>query len=98
MATLTPTGPGQYRLQGAVTFRDEPPESLWRTPLIPSAEQVTVDVSGLDQGDSVVLALLLEWERLARLGGYQFGITGASMRLEDLIRVSGLAKLFGAPA
>jgi len=95
VAALVISGPGQYRLQGAVTFIDQPPEALWRTPLAPIEGQVTVDLEGLDRSDSVALALLIEWDRLARLGGYQLRITRTPTRLQDLIRVYGLARLFG---
>ena len=95
MAVLVANGSGQYRLQGAVTFIDQPPDALWRTPLVPSEGQVTVDLGDLDRSDSVALALLLEWERLARKGSYQFRVSQVPARLQDLMRVSGLAKLFG---
>ncbi|HUW98501.1 MAG TPA: STAS domain-containing protein [Acidiferrobacter sp.] len=95
LATLVTSGPGQYRLQGTITFRDQPPEALWRAPLAPAEGRAVVDLSGLDHSDSVALALLVEWDRLASLGGYQLRVVHVPERLQDLIRVYGLTKLFG---
>ncbi len=95
MAELVAHGPGTYRLEGTVTFIDQPPQGIWAAPLVAAQGQVTVDLSGLDWGDSVSLALLLEWERRARLAGHQFQVTHVPARLQDLMRVYGLAQVFG---
>lgn len=96
MAELVAHGPGAYGLRGTVTFIDQPSERLWAVPLVAAQGQVTVDLSGLDRGDSVSLALLLEWERQARLAGHEFRVTQVPARLQDLMRVYGLGPFFGS--
>ena len=94
MAELVVHGPGAYRLQGTVTFIDQPSERLWTAPLTAVDGLVTVDLRSFDRGDSVALALLLEWERRARLAGHQFQVVHVPPRLQDLMRVYGLAQVF----
>lgn len=96
MAELVAQGPGAYRLQGIVTFSDQPPPRLWATPLVAAQGRIILDLSGLERGDSVSLALLLEWERRARLEGHKLQVTHAPTRLQDLMRVYGLAQVFGS--
>lgn len=95
MAELLVHGPGTYRLQGTVTFIDQPPERLWAAHLAAVQGRVTVDLRGLEWGDSVALALLLEWEGRARSVGDELQVTHVPDRLQDLMRVYGLAQVFG---
>lgn len=95
MAALVADEAGNYRLEGNVTFSDLPPGTLWSASLVPVSGRVTVDLSGLNRADSVVLALLLEWERRARAAGQALCVTQVPPRLQDLMRVTGLSQVFG---
>lgn len=94
MAELVAYGPGTYRLQGTLTFVDPPSERLWGAPLAAVDGRVVVDLRSFDRGDSVALALLLEWERRTRSAGHEFQVQHVPARLQDLIRVYGLAQVF----
>lgn len=94
MGVLVSGSPGQYRLEGTISFRDEPSRALQNARLVPAAGVVVLDVGGLEQSDSVALALLVEWRRQSQLDAYQLRVTGASERLTALVRVAGLSTLF----
>lgn len=51
---------------------------------------VTVDLSGLDTAHSVVLSLLLCWQRMAASRNQSVQFAGASARLQSLAALSGL--------
>ncbi|MDA8390849.1 MAG: STAS domain-containing protein [Gammaproteobacteria bacterium] len=92
-ATLEHTAPGAYRLTGSVLLT----EGLGGIPLTPLELRegvATVDVGGVEAADSLLLALLLEWDRLARTQGGSLRLVEASARLRALLRVTGLTSLF----
>lgn len=94
MGVLVSGAPGQYRLEGVISFRDEPSKALQNARLVPAEGVVALDLSGLGQSDSVALALLVEWVRQSHTDTYQLHVTGASERLQALMRVTGLRTLF----
>lgn len=77
-----------YRLTGALTF------DTVATLRVPAGAQ-TIDLGGLAATDSAGLALLLEWWRQAQTQGRKLVFTAVPARLRDLIRVNGLASVFG---
>ncbi len=89
------TGPGLYRVAGSVRLT----EGLAGIPLAPLELHdgaATVDVAAVETADSLLLAILLEWDRQARARGGVLRVVGASARLSALLRVTGLTKLFAA--
>ncbi len=85
---------GHYRLEGAVNFGAPPTRDLLSPGIVPVAGSATIDLDGLEQADSVALALLLDWQRQARAQGFRLVLNGVSDRLAALIRVTGLGSLF----
>ncbi len=98
MAELVARAPGRYDLTGDLTFSAEPPRAVWSARLNPSEGAVVLDLGGLQSVDSVALALLLEWERQARAGGFRLVVTAVPPRLKALIQVTGLGALFADAA
>jgi len=94
MDRLTQTAPGHYRLEGAIGFRDLPKPAVAGARLVPAGGVVTLDLGGLAQGDSVVLALLLEWQRQAKSANYALRVIHIPEHFQALVRVSGLSRLF----
>ncbi len=90
VAVLTPLGPGEYRLSGALTF--ETVTELWAAggPQAGPDRPCRVDLGGVRQVDSAGLALLVEWAR-TRPVAYRDPPPG----LASLARVGGLGHLFG---
>lgn len=94
MGVLAAGGPGQYRLEGVISFRDEPSKALQNARLVPAGGVVALDLSGLEHSDSVVLALLVEWVRQGQARAYRLRVSGAPERLQALMHVTGLSTLF----
>jgi ABC-type transporter Mla MlaB component len=94
MATLVPDGPGRYRLEGVISFTEQPSRALQSLHLTPAEGLVTLDVGGLDQSDSVALALLVDWARQGKAAAYVLHVTGASARFQAMMRVTGLTIVF----
>ena len=92
-ATLEQTAPGTYRLVGSVLLT----EGLGDLPLAPLELHdglATIDMEGIRAADSLLLAVLLEWDEHARARGGSIRLIGASPRLHALVRVTGLGQLF----
>lgn len=54
---------------------------------------VTVDLSGMEGGGSVMVAVLLQWLRASASAGRHLRIVGLTDKLHAIIRVSGLQDL-----
>ncbi|MHB1565614.1 MAG: STAS domain-containing protein [Acidiferrobacter sp.] len=93
MGVLTAVAPGHYRLSGPMHMGD-PLETLPLAPLEAVGDVVTIDLAELGATDSVMLAVLLEWDHAARRAGRTLTIINVPPRLKELIRVSGLGALF----
>lgn len=55
--------------------------------------EVTVDLSGMEGGGSVMVAVLLQWLRASAAAGRHLRIVGLTDKLHAIIRVSGLQDL-----
>jgi phospholipid transport system transporter-binding protein len=53
-------------------------------------DTVMVDLSGLEQGNSVAVALLMAWLRAAARDGKSLSFTGAPAELTNIIELSGM--------
>jgi phospholipid transport system transporter-binding protein len=51
---------------------------------------LTVDCSALDEADSVVIAMLVEWQRAARAAGHRLEVRGLSAGLASLATLYGV--------
>lgn len=60
------------------------------------AGDLRVDFSGLTASDSVALALLFEWSRVARRNGHRLEICGLADGLLSLAELYGVAELLPA--
>lgn len=86
---------GGLRLQGRVDFSnagDLAAEGLQR--LTGRRGELTLDVSGLEAGGSVAVAVLLAWLRAGRQTGLAIRVTGIPDKMRAIVRTSGLADVF----
>lgn len=93
-ARLILQGPGRYRLEGAIHFGAPLPDELQAPGIEPVAGSATIALNGLEQADSVALALLIEWRRQARGRGFRLTLADVPKRIAALIRVTGVGPVF----
>lgn len=80
-----------YRLTGAVTF-----DSMARiraegaAAIAAAGKRVLVDLSGLERGNSVAVALLMAWLRAAQHEDKSLVFAGAPAELTNIIELSGM--------
>ena len=80
----------EFRVSGVIDF-DSVPDML-RESVARFGEQgdIVLDLSGVTRANSAGLALLIEWQRLARRPGRTLTIRNAPASLRNLARVSEL--------
>ena len=87
---------GTHEIRGPLTFATVPylfgQSAAWRK--AHDSATVTIDLSQVSKADSAGLALMVEWQRLARDGQQPLRFVHIPEQLRRLIRVSGLEKLF----
>ncbi len=94
-ARLTTAGEGRLALSGEVTaasvlaLRAEG-ERLIRAAAAAGNTALVIDLAGLATASSIVLSLLLCWQRLARSQGLALTFTGTAERLRSLASLSSL--------
>lgn len=90
---------GVFEVSGQVTFQSVP-QFLAHTDkwLRAGSGKATIDMHGVTLADSAGLALMLEWQQLARAAGREIVFTSIPDQVRDLIRVNGLQKVFQLPA
>ena len=93
---LEAAGDGRYRVQGDLGFGAAVELLASGVRSFGRAGPVEVDLSGVTDADSAGLAVLLEWTRLARLGGWQIAFSGMPDRLADLARIGGVSEFLPA--
>ena len=81
---------GHYRLEGALTFATVSALLESDTDLFENPDDVELDLSGVDRGDSAGLALLVNWTRTARERNKPFKLVGMPDQLTAMAQVSGL--------
>ena len=100
-ATLETLGDGRFKVRGTldaatVTHLLERSEEAFR-----GAGSLEIDLSGVPEGDSAGLALLIEWIRLARKEQQQIQFKNLPKQIAALARISQVDDLLtskGAPA
>lgn len=90
---LAPAGPGQFALQGAVTFATAGPLLGAGARAFAGQASVTVDLAAVTRVDSAGLALLLEWLRQGRAAGRSTRFTGLPDKLLAIARLAGVDAL-----
>ncbi len=88
------TQAGHYQLLGSVTFENV--HTLAPLQLEPNNGQCHIDLSGLEEADSSVLALLVGWLRRLHERHSQLEVAGLSPALRSLIHLYNLEPLFPA--
>jgi len=81
----------RYHVRGELTLETVP--TLCRRPLFGEwarGSTVTVDLSGVTRSDSVGLALLIEWLRLARQRDVTLKLAGLPEQMREIARISDL--------
>ena len=87
---------GVFEVTGQVTFQSAP-QFLAHTDkwLQGGSGKVTIDMRGVTLADSAGLALMIEWQQLARSAQREIVFTHIPEQMRDLIRVNGLTQVFG---
>ncbi|RMH52369.1 MAG: anti-sigma factor antagonist [Zetaproteobacteria bacterium] len=88
-------GAVSLRLDGTLDYRSAPRllQALRRC-MRRGAEEVVVDLSGLEAIDSAGIATLVEGLRWSRRGGGRFALTGVGIRVRDALALAGLEEAF----
>lgn len=88
------TAAADYRLDGAVSF-----ETMARiraegeAAIAAAGEHAIMDLSGLEHGNSVTVALLMAWLRAAESAGKELVFTAAPAELINIIELSGMTSV-----
>lgn len=81
-----------YRLQGPVTFDNLAELRAQGEAAIAAADgRAVVDLSGLESGNSVAVALMMAWFRAAELHDKAIAFAGVPDELSRIIALSGMA-------
>jgi phospholipid transport system transporter-binding protein len=95
-ARLESLGGGRFRVSGvldASTAREVLEQSESR---FAQSKEIDVDLGGVGESDSAGLALLIEWLRMARLGGQAIRFANVPAQIEALARISEVDDLLGS--
>jgi phospholipid transport system transporter-binding protein len=95
-AKLESLGAGRFRVSGvldASTAREVLEQSESR---FEQFKELDVDLGGVGESDSAGLALLIEWLRMARLGGQAIRFANVPAQIEALARISEVDDLLGS--
>ena len=84
-----------FEVNGQVTFQTVPQFLAQTDKWLKGAGKLTIDMHGVTHTDSAGLALLIEWQQLARNAGREIVFTNMPEQMRDLIRVNGLTQVFG---
>jgi phospholipid transport system transporter-binding protein len=85
---------GALEVSGELTFATVPAVLAANNGKFTGAGALTVDLAGVSRADSAGVALLVEWLRLARRAGRELRYVNMPRQTEQLIRVSGLERVF----
>jgi phospholipid transport system transporter-binding protein len=91
-ATLTGTGPGQYRVVGDLDFNSIGTLAGEGERLFAACRAVRIDLQGVGQANSAGLALLLEWIEQARRRDQHLELVNLP---ESLARIASITNLAG---
>lgn len=86
---------GVIEVSGQMTFQSVPQFFARSDKWLQGSGKITIDMHGVTLADSAGLALMLEWQQLARAAGREMVFTNMPEQMRDLIRVNGLTQVFG---
>jgi phospholipid transport system transporter-binding protein len=86
---------GSYRLQGPLVFDSVPDLYAGLVGKLRESGDLTIDLSGVTRADSAGMALLVEWQRLARAEGGKVKLVNMPPQVVRMVRVTGLEELLG---
>lgn len=88
------TAAADYRLEGAVSFETMARiRAAGEAAIDEAGERAVVDLSGLESGNSVTVALLMAWLRAAERAGKTLVITAAPVELINIVELSGMTSV-----
>ena len=87
------TGPGRFRVSGALDYASVGRVERLARPLLRAAPEAVVDLGGVQTANSAALALLLEWVDQARQGRRRIRFTGVPAAVLEIAKVSNVAEL-----
>lgn len=90
---LVSVGEGRFRVTGILGFETVKALLATSRQQFAGAKQIEVDLTGVTQGDSAGLALLIEWLRIAQGAGKSIRYTGIPDQLRALARISEVDEL-----
>jgi ABC-type transporter Mla MlaB component len=83
------------RLEGALTLSEVPELERRHRDRFAGTPPSVVSLADVESGDSSVLALLLEWQSLARRSGRRIRFENPPQNLGVIARLTGVAPLLG---
>jgi phospholipid transport system transporter-binding protein len=86
---------GSYRLSGPLVFDSVPELYEGLMSELRGTADVTVDLSGVTRADSAGMALLVEWQRMARAAGGAVRVVNMPPQVLRMVHVTGLEELLG---
>ncbi len=90
---LTQLEADHYRLNGVLDFSTVPLFQSQGVQLLHGDKDVTLDLSGIERGNSAALLLLINWTRLAQQKNRTIHYTNVPQQIISLVQVSGLQEL-----
>lgn len=88
--------PASIELSGRLTVGEVPDiHARWRNRFTENNLPDRVDLAGIEAADSSALALLLEWQALARRKGRNVRFESPPRALETIARLTGVSALLG---
>ena len=93
---MSATVPAVLRLEGALTILGFSAAVFDEGMRLAAAGDLMVDCSALDEADSVVIAMLFEWQRGARVAGHRLEVRGLPAGLDSLAALYGVDALLAA--
>lgn len=96
LAAGTENGAALFRISGVLDFDSVPVIFSESLACFGTSGDIVLDLSGVTRANSAGLALLLEWQRLARRGGRVFRLHNLPPSLRNIAAMSELQELLPA--
>ena len=85
---------GVVEVSGQLTFQSVPQFLAGSDQWWQGSGKITIDMHGVTLADSAGLALMIEWQQLARAAGREIVFIHMPEQMRDLIQVNGLQQVF----
>jgi phospholipid transport system transporter-binding protein len=90
MLTLTEQSPGQFFVEGNLTFAGMDKQTAKSFKFLKGVDSVSIDLAKVKTADSAGLALMIEWIRLSRLHQIRLSFANIPEQLVAIATLSGL--------